>query len=102
MPLTLIGTDQKTCTKAFLGSFRTQEYCLLSHLWNENDQDDFNSTSLEYEGAEVQWDTNVLARTSETGHKVLARTSWSHLRRLAQDVLARTYKGAEVESDINV
>ena len=27
---TLIGTDQKTCTKAFLGSFRTQKYCLLS------------------------------------------------------------------------
>ncbi len=29
--LTLIGTDQKTRTKAFLGSFRTPEYCLLSH-----------------------------------------------------------------------
>ncbi len=37
----------KTRTKAFLGSFRTPEYCLLSHLCNENNQDDFNGTSLE-------------------------------------------------------
>ena len=37
------------------------------------------------EGAEVQYDINVLARTSETGCKVMARTS--HLRRLSQDVL---------------
>ena len=30
--LTLIGTDQTICTKAFLGSFRTPEYCLLLFL----------------------------------------------------------------------
>ncbi len=45
--LTLTGTDQKTCKKAFLGFFRTPEYCRLSHKWIKNDQGDFNCTSLE-------------------------------------------------------